>query len=91
VRAATRSLLRQLESSPSLVALLSEPSHQPTSPEAGPGVLDDEDFGEALDLGRCLIKAGTSMSVVLEIATADARYRDNPALLERLRARLERD
>jgi len=90
LRAAIRSLLRQLETSPSLVALVAEPGHQDGASEAQVGgVLDDSDFGEALDLGRCLLRASTPMKVVLEIAAEDPRYRANPGLLERLRLKLE--
>jgi hypothetical protein len=92
VRAAVRSLLRQLESNSSLLALLSEPAgREGAAVVVQSGVLDDADFGEALDLGRCLIRNGTPMKSVLEIACDDPRYRDDPALLERLRTRLEKD
>jgi hypothetical protein len=92
LRAAVRSLLRQLEASPSLVALVSEPigGTRDGVPETA-NTLDDADFGEALDLGRCLIRSGTPMKTVLEVASEDPRYREDPALLERLRARLELD
>lgn len=90
LRASIRSLLRQLETSPSLVALVAEPGQRDGVTEApAAGVLDDSDFGEALDLGRCLLRASTPMRVVLEIAAEDPRYRSDPGLLERLRVKLE--
>jgi hypothetical protein len=90
LRASIRSLLRQLEASPSLVALVAEPGQREGAGEVTvPGVLDDSDFGEALDLGRCLLRANTPMKVVLEIAAEDPRYRSDPDLLERLRLKLE--
>jgi hypothetical protein len=92
LRAAVRSLLRQLETSPALTALVAEPtSREASALPVQPDVMDDADFGEALDLGRCLIRSGTPMAVVLEIAGTDPRYATNPDLLNRLKARLERD
>ena len=90
VLVAVRSLLRQLESSPALVAFVSEQGARdgganPPPPE----VLDDADFGEALDLARFLLRSGRSLASVLAIASEDPRYGNNPDLLERLRARLE--
>jgi hypothetical protein len=89
LRATIRSLLRQLEASPALVALISEPTASPAEVESPPAVFDEADFGEALDLGRCLITSGTPMRTVIEIVCEDPRYRNDPALLERLRTRLE--
>jgi hypothetical protein len=90
LRAAVRSLLRQLETSPSLVAVVSEPSARDPSASARlPEVLDDADFGEALELGRFLLRSGQSLTSVVAIASEDPRYGSNPGLLERLRGRLE--
>lgn len=90
LQSSVRSLLRMLETSPALVALVAEPAADATPASGSPEVLDDADFGEALDLATCLRRGRVPLKTVLEIVSEDPRYRNNPALLERLRARLEK-
>ena len=88
VRAAVRSLLRQLETSPSLVSLISEPSSQPEADIEA--VLDDVDVAEAVDLARCVLRGSNSMETALQVLQFDPRYRNDQSLLERVRQQLER-
>jgi len=91
VRAAIKSLLRQLETSPTLVSLLAEPSTPSSDPPpvSNPQVFDATDVEDAVELGKSLLHGGVDFETVLGLIRNDPRFGANDALTNGLRQRLE--
>ena len=64
------SLMRQLEDSPALIAMVAEHRSSSTQSRA-PNVVDDTDFEEVAALAASLNWAGANIATILEVVGAD--------------------